>query len=143
MPQDDAPDDQHQDLDRSVGRRIRHFRETSGLSQAELAERISVSYQQLQKYENGRTPITLRRLRLVADSLGVGVQALLADPGEDLLEPHKPYRKRGPRLVEVNEQELQLLRMFRRIQNDKLRRSIVLQIRGTAEIDATDPTTRR
>jgi transcriptional regulator with XRE-family HTH domain len=43
----------------------------SGISQQYLADRIGVSFQQLQKYETGRNRIGSSRLQMIADALGV------------------------------------------------------------------------
>src|SRR5712691_882323 len=43
----------------SLGRRLRILRTTQKVSQTELASRIGVSYQQVQKYENGENAPTI------------------------------------------------------------------------------------
>jgi transcriptional regulator with XRE-family HTH domain len=47
------------------------------MSQRELARRIKVSYQQVQRYENGRNRIMIGRLSRIADVLGVSLNVLL------------------------------------------------------------------
>lgn len=47
-----------------------------GLTQRELAERIGVPYQQIQKYERGEK-LTLERLTLIARELGLNLSSLL------------------------------------------------------------------
>jgi CheY-like chemotaxis protein/DNA-binding XRE family transcriptional regulator len=49
-------------LEQYVGTRIRERRRLLKLSQSELASLMGVSYQQLQKYENGVNALTLNRL---------------------------------------------------------------------------------
>ena len=41
------------DLDQLIGRRIYLFRKIKEIDLQDLAEKIGISYQQLQKYENG------------------------------------------------------------------------------------------
>ena len=48
--------------DQHVGRRLRWRREELALSQQELADRLGVTFQQIQKYENGRNRISAGRL---------------------------------------------------------------------------------
>lgn len=43
-------------VDSVVGRNIRVLRLDRGLSQTELGRRIEVTFQQIQKYENGTNP---------------------------------------------------------------------------------------
>jgi transcriptional regulator with XRE-family HTH domain len=62
-----------QDADRHVGRRLRERRITLDLTQAELAERLSITFQQLAKYERGINRISAGRLWALARALGVEV----------------------------------------------------------------------
>jgi transcriptional regulator with XRE-family HTH domain len=66
-----------------VGANIRAHRLAQRLSQTELARHLGVSYQQLQKYEQGVNRVGAARLARVAAVLGVPVTSLLAglDPG--------------------------------------------------------------
>lgn len=49
-------------IDENVGRRIRQRREELGMSQGALAEELGVTFQQLQKYENGANRVSAGRL---------------------------------------------------------------------------------
>ncbi|MFN5619069.1 MAG: helix-turn-helix domain-containing protein, partial [Brevundimonas sp.] len=62
-------------LDGYVGARISARRQALGLSQAALAGRIGVSFQQLQKYESGANRISASRLHHLAQALGAPVGA--------------------------------------------------------------------
>jgi transcriptional regulator with XRE-family HTH domain len=57
------------DIDRYVGKRIRLARTVAGLSLDELARQIGVSYQQVQKYENGTNRVGAGRLHQIATVL--------------------------------------------------------------------------
>lgn len=59
------------DFDRHVGRRIRMRRIQVGMSQERLAESLGVTFQQVQKYEKGANRITMSRMRIVSQVLGV------------------------------------------------------------------------
>ena len=61
-------------VDAWVGGRIAARRQALGLSQTQLAERVGVSFQQIQKYETGINRISASRLHQIA-------VALAADPG--------------------------------------------------------------
>ena len=60
-------------LDVLVGARIRTFRVNRGMSQAVLAARTGVTYQQLQKYERGTERVGVGRLSRIAAVLDVSV----------------------------------------------------------------------
>jgi transcriptional regulator with XRE-family HTH domain len=63
-------------LDVMVGTRIRMLRVNRGMSQTMLAERIGVTFQQVQKYERGANRIGASRLSQIASVLGVSVGEL-------------------------------------------------------------------
>jgi len=60
---------------KEIGRRIREFRQKAGFSQEKLAEAIDMSFQQVQKYENGVSKLNTSKLQLIADALGITVYA--------------------------------------------------------------------
>ena len=57
--------------DAEIGRLVRAQRQQKGLSQSDLAERIGVTFQQVQKYENGTNRISIGRLARIAEALDV------------------------------------------------------------------------
>jgi len=59
--------------DAEIGQRVRALRLQRGLSQTELGNLISVTFQQVQKYEKGANRISAGRLQRVAEVLGVPV----------------------------------------------------------------------
>lgn len=64
-------------VDVEVGRRVRVERIARGLSQTELANRIGVTFQQVQKYENGSNRISMGRLMRIGRVFRVDVTYLL------------------------------------------------------------------
>lgn len=71
-------------IDKDLGRRIKQHRQALGLSELDLANRISVKLQQLKHYEAGKNRIAASRLWRIADALGVSVVRLFQrDPVED------------------------------------------------------------
>ncbi len=60
-------------VDKHVGSRIRERRRELHISQQEISSILGVSYQQLQKYENGNNRISAGRLFLLAHILKVEV----------------------------------------------------------------------
>jgi transcriptional regulator with XRE-family HTH domain len=58
-------------IDLSVGSRIRKFRKGRDMSQGELGEKIDVTFQQVQKYENGKNRVGASRLQMISTALGV------------------------------------------------------------------------
>ena len=64
-PNNKAPES----ADAYCGQRVRLARRTLGQSQQALAEAIGVSFQQVQKYENGANRISISRLVMIANYL--------------------------------------------------------------------------
>ena len=60
-------------LDRHFGARIRELRERANFSQLELGRRLGVTFQQIQKYENGTNRVSAGKLFRLAEILGAEV----------------------------------------------------------------------
>lgn len=98
-----------------IGTLIRRYRQDAGLSQEKLAEMVGVSFQQIQKYENGHTTLNVIKLQHIATALKVSV----ADFFDAV--PVKGVRLTG--------EEDQLLQAFRKVKSAELR-SCVLKLVG-------------
>jgi len=109
-----------QKIDKVIGRNIRIHRLAKKMSQTELGDQLGVSFQQVQKYENGTNRVGSGRLYQIAAILGLHVSTFFkggerADKGGDsglldlLAEP----------------QSVRLMRAFSRITDNAVRRSLV------------------
>ena len=70
-------------IDKVIGKKIQELRLGMGMSRQQLAEKIRVSNQQLQKYEKGINRISASRLVAVAKALGKPVAYFLQDADEE------------------------------------------------------------
>jgi transcriptional regulator with XRE-family HTH domain len=61
------------EMDLYIGGRLRLWRRTMGIDGYALAERIGITYQQLQKYEKGMNRISATRLYAIAKDLNVPI----------------------------------------------------------------------
>jgi transcriptional regulator with XRE-family HTH domain len=77
-------------LDAMVGAKIRMFRINRGLSQTALAERVGVSFQQVQKYEKGANRVGASRLSQIASVLGITVGELFESSQEKIATANSP-----------------------------------------------------
>jgi len=75
-PKDAAPT---AEFEQEIGARIRARRRQLGLSQSELAAKLGVSFQQVQKYERGANRVAASTLVAAAAALGVSVGWLVAE----------------------------------------------------------------
>jgi transcriptional regulator with XRE-family HTH domain len=118
--------------DIEIGKRIRSLRIEHGMGQTELARKLGVSFQQVQKYEKGANRIAPRRLEIVAATFGRPVTVFF---------PSMDGKNGAPdKLFDVqSRQEKRLLDLFRKI--NPVSRNFVLRYIETA-LNLT-PQTRR
>ncbi|MBN9543226.1 MAG: helix-turn-helix transcriptional regulator [Alphaproteobacteria bacterium] len=62
-----------QKIDRNIGKKIKSRRIFLGMSRQELAEKMAITQQQIQKYETGINRISASRLLGLAEALGVTI----------------------------------------------------------------------
>ncbi len=102
---------------KSIGMKIRERRKELGMSQERLAEALNVSYQQVQRYENGANMLNTEKLQLVAKSLAVPVGFFFdEEAGMTAGEAVSPY---------LPADEVKILSLFRRME-DRYRKAILL-----------------
>jgi transcriptional regulator with XRE-family HTH domain len=65
--------------DKSIGSIIKHYRILKGLTQEKLAESLSLSYQQVQKYEYNKTIPSLDKLIEISKALEIPIEAFFKD----------------------------------------------------------------
>lgn len=68
-----------------VGSRIRLMRQNAGMKSKDLAEALSVTYQQILAYENGQNKISAGNLYLVAAALNVPVSFFFDEMPDNLV----------------------------------------------------------
>ncbi len=72
----------------TVGRNLKLLRNIRNLNQTKVANALSVSFQQIQKYEKGANGVSALRLKQLADFFKVGTDVLI-DP--NLITMHKGF----------------------------------------------------
>jgi transcriptional regulator with XRE-family HTH domain len=108
-------------VDVLVGHNIRIHRLDRGLSQTQLASHIGVTFQQVQKYENGVNRIGSGRLFEIAEVLGVPISSFFEGAGYSADEP----ARLSPIAMLAEPYALRLLKAFREIADPELRRLLV------------------
>ncbi len=104
---------------REIGEKIKRRRKELRISQEELAERIGVTYQQVQRYENGMNRLNVENIQIIANTLNVPVSYFFEDVRKDVVaEESTPY-------LPVDESKL--LNYFRKIR-EKNSQDIVLKV---------------
>jgi transcriptional regulator with XRE-family HTH domain len=117
-------------VDIHVGKQLRFRRSMMGMSQAELAASVGLSFQAVQKYERGENRISASRLHQFAVRLGVPVsyffESLPGEPRRGELAPYEPSV--GLSHHEVHE----VLRAFGALRQSVLRRSFLQVMKDAA-----------
>ncbi|MGL4243730.1 MAG: helix-turn-helix domain-containing protein [Beijerinckiaceae bacterium] len=122
-------------IDRHVGARVRVRRLSVGMSQDKLGKSLGITFQQIQKYENGANRIGASRLQQAAKVLGVPVSyffegAPLANgETQGFAEP----AGQAYATLSGDGHELALLAAFSRVADPKLRSRIVALVEAMAE----------
>ena len=68
-------------LDVLVGKNIQRFRVKKNLTQKQLGNRLGLTFQQIQKYENATNRVSAPRLYMLAQTLEVPIICFLDDNG--------------------------------------------------------------
>jgi transcriptional regulator with XRE-family HTH domain len=106
------------------------------LSQSALAERLGITFQQVQKYEKGSNRVGSSRLQHIAQILGTSPSALFGEePGSDA----KSIPELG--LVETligTADGIALNKAFVNIQDPRLRKAIIALVRTIADDNSAE-----
>src|SRR6202451_3990930 len=109
-----------QSLDKVVGRNIRVHRLAKEMSQTDLANKLGVTFQQIQKYEKGTNRVGSGRLYQIAALLEVPVTAFFE--GGDT---HATPRSGSPFDLLADPVSLRMVQAFSEISDQKTRRAVL------------------
>lgn len=123
-------------VDVHVGNRVRMRRMLLGMSQERLGELIGLTFQQIQKYEKGANRVGASRLFQMSAALSVPIQYFFDDLQLGVRQSQPGFAEAGPE-GEIAEflstrEGVELYRAFVRIQDPKVRRSIIDLARSLA-----------
>jgi transcriptional regulator with XRE-family HTH domain len=115
-------------IDKHVGSRVRMRRMMLGMSQEKLGDALSLTFQQVQKYEKGTNRIGASRLQQISTILQVPVSFFFE--GAPAMIGDRPDGEEAPSPAYVSEflassEGLALTKAFMRIDDAKIRRRIV------------------
>lgn len=114
-------------IDVHVGSRLRLRRLMLGLSQTQLANRVGLTFQQIQKYERGGNRIGASRLYELAESLDVPVSYFFDDMAEATARAGGATGSRSGRRVEpavIDAPESRILSAYYRIGDPSVQKSL-------------------
>ncbi len=119
-------------VDMHVGARLRVRRTLLGMNQTTVGEAIGLTFQQVQKYENGTNRISASRLYALSRLLDVPIQHFFDDMPAAVAASSPTNKKRGkakkPPSYEPDPMAkrgtLQLVRAYYKITNPEIRKSL-------------------
>src|SRR5438105_3417967 len=112
-----------QKIDKVIGRNIRIHRLGRKMSQTDLGNQLGVSFQQVQKYENGTNRVGSGRLYQIAAILGIHVSTFFK--GGETAERERVGGESGLLDLLTEPQSVRLIRAFSKITDTTVRRSLV------------------
>jgi transcriptional regulator with XRE-family HTH domain len=124
-------------VDVHVGQQIRLVRNLLGLTQEDTAQATGLTFQQIQKYEQGKNRVSASRLLQLCKVFNVEpnyfFEALIQKPGTPgfvLSEEQAPYK---PRDILGSRETIELLRAYYSISDTKKRKNILTIIRQMSD----------
>ncbi|HEX2257547.1 MAG TPA: helix-turn-helix transcriptional regulator [Afifellaceae bacterium] len=121
-------------VDRHIGRQLRLARKLQGFSQEDLADKLGVTFQQVQKYEKGTNRVSASRLHQAALILGVPISFFFPTgdgPDEAPASSGRPERQRVMDFS-ASPEAADLIIAFSQIQDARLRRRVLELVRTMA-----------
>ena len=112
-------------VDKHVGIKVRIQRLSLGLSQTQLGDSLGLSFQQIQKYENGTSRISASRLQQIASVLNVEPSFFFERAAEPTSEAHDPLVYANVVQLLASKEGVALIKAYAAITDAKRRRQVV------------------
>ena len=119
------------EIDGAVGRVVRTRRIELGLSQTDLAKACGITFQQIQKYENGANRISCSRLWQFAAVLALPVASFFAGLGKPAIDQKRAkLADRGTH--RIDDDTAKIARKIASIKDERLRRRLKTMLAALA-----------
>lgn len=110
-------------VDVHVGKRVRHRRWMVGMTQQQLAEKVGIKFQQIQKYETGMNRVSASRLWDISEALDVPVSFFFDGIEEqEGVEVSDTKNSTIPGDIMADKEALELVRSYYAIPENQRRR---------------------
>jgi transcriptional regulator with XRE-family HTH domain len=111
-------------IDVYVGQRVRFKRKVLGLTQSDLAEKVEITFQQIQKYEKGENRISASMLYQIAQSLNTSVSFFFEGYSENSV---------SETVLKDDKVSIDLINSFSNIKNPELKKRLLMLISSVSE----------
>ena len=124
------------EIDKFIGARVKSARLSLGWSQSDLAQELGITFQQVQKYENGTNRVSAATLFSISKLFKVPLQYFFDQPVPSEVE----VRLGAKAMAVTSSREVRLLRAFRETPENLRRRFLALLevITGEEHEETTD-----
>lgn len=125
-------------IDHLVGQRLRWRRRELRLTQEQLGEKLGLTFQQVQKYEKGVNRISAGRLYEISTVLDIPILYFYEGAEDYLALPDGGIREEGEPpapLPQLDQEAMELLSAFQKIEDDELRKSLLAAIKAAAAVN--------
>lgn len=124
------------DIDACIGNQIRKRRRELSLSQTDLADKVGVTFQQIQKYEKGQNKIMASRLLKLAEILNTNINYFFENPSQgtgSLAESQAEFIYDHPDAMQRDTKKL--VKLYSKISNDKTRKKLLSFLKAFSQED--------
>lgn len=127
-------------IDQHVGQRIRMRRKVLGVSQEKLADKLGLTFQQVQKYERGANRVSASKLLEIARALSASVSFFFEGLGDPTTgaQPGMAEEGTGAFLhdLPMTPEAMDIAQAFSKIRRAKVRRQLLALTRALVEEEA-------
>jgi len=111
------------DVERHIGKQIKMLRMSQKISQKELAKKMGITYQQVQKYETGLNRISVSRLWQICDIFSITPNVLF----DTLLDTSDTSHAPGDLIPNnvATTQDIKLMLAFKKIEDGENRNLVI------------------
>lgn len=131
-----------------IGKNIHKYRNACTLTQEQLGAAIGVTYQQIQKYENGANQPSAMQILKIAEATGIPVEYFFLPFPESGSEEKPRYgtrkgaagRSGGERerveLLQISQEEKRIILLYRGLKGRFSRESVLIHLRNIQKVEA-------
>lgn len=138
-PDDNKRKGRANSVDEHVGAQLRQRRSLMGMSQEKLAEQVGITFQQIQKYENGANRISASRLYQFSKILDTSINFFFEGYGANVnslafgMSDNDQASFEGQEDIMSRKETLELIRVYYSIESPKLRKDLFKLVKSMAE----------
>lgn len=134
-------------VDVNIGKKIRNKRHILGLSQNDLAAKLGITFQQVQKYEKGQNKVMASRLYNISKILNVDINYFFADLDEDFTSEKKSQnslkQEQSPFLYELpdisqnklEKDTIRLIKLYSKIKKEETKKKLLHFLKSIVSIE--------